>query len=58
MATKIVQWFGPNDDNPGCDCGMADAVVRTDSGELICAERAQELGIATNLAHTDLGESA
>jgi hypothetical protein len=30
--------------NPGCDCGMADAVVRVD-GEYLCASEAKARGI-------------
>lgn len=38
-------WFTPEDDNPGCDGGEADAVVRLPGGELLCAEVAAAVGI-------------
>ncbi len=38
-------WFTPEDDNPGCDGGEADAVVRLAGGELLCAQEAAARGI-------------
>jgi hypothetical protein len=38
-------WFTSDDENPGCDGGEADAVVRLVGGELLCAEEAADRGI-------------
>lgn len=40
-----VYWFEPDEDNPGCDGGEADAVVRLPGGELLCAAQAHARGI-------------
>ncbi len=44
----VVHRFTPDEDNPGCDCGFADAVVRLAGGELLCAREAQARGVSTS----------
>lgn len=60
-ADAVAYWFTPDDDNPGCDGGEADAVVRLPGGELLCAEQAADRGItrppADDPNHTDPAES-
>lgn len=45
-ADKGVYWFDADDeDNPGCDCGFRDAVVRLPGDELLCADEAARRGL-------------
>lgn len=41
----LPHWFAPEEDNPGCDCGLTEAAVRLPDGELLCAAEASVRGV-------------